>query len=316
MQRQVQRQLPRVAFVVLAAPAVALERARAHDQALGAQRDQLPRQRETRRPRLVDAVHAKTALEQPRHTFYQCLARHALRRLWTLAPHDLRHHLPPIRGIDANKRLAGRNGRRHRRRATDNFANIVRGVRVHKGGRAESTSRCFARPPHVLSSLTLGMKKTLALAILAISALSAVAADGADHEAKRAFSEYWIVLSRSFEGFFRCENQLLQQRFFEGKTPTAEEVEKKRVEIFTLSETIISDLEKTLAGRSAREQQTEIDSAADYFSSISLWAASGGDGQQQLQLYRAHDLFRRKVRAIRVKFEEKPNQSSQPTPGS
>jgi hypothetical protein len=46
-------------------------------------------------------VHPKTSLEQLRHAFYQCLTRHALRRLWTLAPHDLRHDLPPIRRIDA-----------------------------------------------------------------------------------------------------------------------------------------------------------------------------------------------------------------------
>jgi hypothetical protein len=64
---QIECQLPRITLVVLSPAAVALELAGAHDQALGAQGDELAGQRKARRPRLVNAVHAETGLEPLGH---------------------------------------------------------------------------------------------------------------------------------------------------------------------------------------------------------------------------------------------------------
>jgi hypothetical protein len=64
---KIERQLPRITLVVFPPAAVALKLAGADDQAVGAQRDQFARQRKTRRPRLVNAVHAETGLEPLGH---------------------------------------------------------------------------------------------------------------------------------------------------------------------------------------------------------------------------------------------------------
>src|ERR1043166_5857268 len=102
---QIERELPRIAFVVFAPPAITLQIAGAHHDALRAQGDQFARQRETSRPGLVDAAHPETSLEQLRHPPYQSVFRHALRRLWPLARDESRHHLPGVGRIDAEEDL-------------------------------------------------------------------------------------------------------------------------------------------------------------------------------------------------------------------
>ena len=55
-------------------------------------------------------MHAETGLEHLRHALYQCLARHALRRLRTSTRLDLRHHLARIRRVDPEEDFLLRNG--------------------------------------------------------------------------------------------------------------------------------------------------------------------------------------------------------------
>jgi hypothetical protein len=128
-------------------------------------------------------------------------------------------------------------------------------------------------------------------------------------EVEKAFSEYWTVLSVSLEDFFQPENTLLQLRFFEGKKPSAEQTSKKRTEVFALSEGLVLDLKMKLGGKSAKTQREVIDERWAYFSAISLWAASGNDGKQQLELYKAHDRFLTQLLEARAKLEEEKNHS-------
>ena len=161
--RQILRQLPRITRIGFAPAPVAFEFARTYAQAIGSQGDELAGESESGRARLIDAVHIKTLLEEFLHPFYQCGGVHPFRRLRSFSRDKSRHHVARVCDIDSQKQLPGYGGRVGRPRA-NNFlgANFVLVVGVHHGGRALQAACLLARPPHVLSSLTLAKKLRLA----------------------------------------------------------------------------------------------------------------------------------------------------------